>query len=229
MHLWTLLFRVVILYFAVMLALRLMGKREIGQLSVFDFVVSVMLAEVSAVPMEDLKKPLWHGLVATGALVLLQVVVANVQLKSHRVRHLVDGEPSVLIEHGKIKDKEMKKVHYTVQDLLMQLRQRGFASVGDVEFAILETSGQLSVFPKTEKQPLTVGDWGQKSEAVGVPLPLIIDGKPVYKSLNILKRDEAWLQEQVSSRGYNRIEDVFYASIDQKGTLYFDSKDGKDE
>lgn len=224
-HWWTLLYRVVILYFAVMVALRLMGKREIGQLSVFDFVVSVMLAEVSAVPMEDLSKPMWYGFVAIAALVVLQVVVSIIQLKSHRFRHWVDGEPSVLVEHGKVKDREMKRMHYTVQDLLMQLRQKGFTSIGDVEFAILETSGQLSVFPKTEKQPLTVGDWGQKGEATGVPLPLIIDGNPVKKSMDVLKRDEVWLQKQVKDRGYKSIENVFYAGIDEKGSLYFDGRD----
>lgn len=208
-----------------MIALRLMGKREIGQLSIFDFVISIMLAEVSAVPMEDLDKPVWYALVAVGSLVVLQVGVALLQMKSHRFRHWVDGEPSVLIEHGALKEREMRRMHYTVHDLLTQLRQKGFSSVGDVEFAILETSGELSVFAKTEKRPLTVADFGKRADETSVPIPLIIDGQPVRRSLDILKRDIAWLEEQVSLRGYHRIEDVFYAGIDAKGALFFDVKD----
>jgi uncharacterized membrane protein YcaP (DUF421 family) len=208
-----------------MVALRLMGKREIGQLSVFDFVVSIMLAEVSAFPMEDLSKPIWEPLLAILGLVVLQVFVALLQMKSHLFRHWVDGEPSVLIEHGELKDREMKRMHYTVHDLLTQLRQKGFASIDDVEFAILETSGELSVFPKPEKEPLTMGDFGKRGETTTVPLPLIIDGRPVQKSLDNLKRDVTWLQEQVATRGYHRIEDVFYAGMDTNGALFFDAKD----
>lgn len=221
--------RIVILYLLVMVALRVMGKREIGQLSVFDFVVSVMLAELSTLPMEDTKISLWRSVVAVGMLVALQVVVAFIQLKSHRFRHWVDGEPSVLIEHGAIRDAEMKKTRYTMHDLLMQLRDKGVANVADVEFAILETSGHLSVFPKPEKRPLTAEDVGREVGHKSVPLPLVVDGVPVRKTLKVLGRSEQWLEQELHRRGYGTVKNVFYAAIDESGQVHIDERDDPDQ
>ncbi|MBX6351756.1 MAG: DUF421 domain-containing protein [Thermoflavifilum sp.] len=209
----------------VMIALRVMGKREIGQLSVFDFVVSVMIAELSTLSMEETSVPLWRSLVAIAALVVLQIIVALISMKSHSFRHLVEGEPAVLIEHGQIRDKEMRRSRYTMHDLLMELRQKGFASVNDVEFAILETSGKLSVFPKPEKRPATPEDLRIAVNHSTIPMPLVVDGQPVSKTLRILKRDENWLRQELGKRGYDRLEDVFYAAIDESGTLFIDPQD----
>lgn len=224
--LWEFCLRVVTLYLTVMIALRVMGKREIGQLSVFDFVVSVMIAELSTMPMEDTSIPFYLAPLAIAILVALQIIVAVVQLKNHRFRHWVDGEPSVLIEHGQIQDKEMKKTRYTLSDLMMQLREKGVGNVADVEFAILETSGQLSVLRKAEKRPLTPEDVGKRVAPETIPMPLIADGELISKTLQILKRDGQWVAEQLRRRGYARIEDVFYATIDQFGTLFIDAVDG---
>lgn len=217
--------RIVILYLLVMVALRVMGKREIGQLSVFDFVVSVMLAELSTLPMEDTRVSLWRSVVSIAMLVVLQVVVAFIQLKSHRFRHWVDGEPSVLIEHGAIRDAEMKKTRYTMHDLLMHLRDKGVANVADVEFAILETSGHLSVFPKAEKRPLTAEDVERVVAHENVPLPLVIDGVPVRKTLKILGRSEQWLEQELRRRGYGTVKNVFYAAVDESGQVHIDKRD----
>jgi uncharacterized membrane protein YcaP (DUF421 family) len=226
-----LVIRVVILYFLVMIGLRIMGKREIGQLSVFDFVVSIMIAEVSTLGMEDG----WDGVLQSGitivTLVILQLIVAFVTLKSHRLRSLVDGEPSILVEHGEIKDKELRKSRYAVSDLLMQLREKGFANVADVEFAILETSGKLSVIPKAEKRPLTPADIGQQVKPETIEMPLIEDSKPVEKTLRILARDESWLRGEIQRLGYQDYSDVFYASIDADGAIHINpvekAKDAK--
>lgn len=222
---WEFGFRVIVLYAAVMVALRVMGKREIGELSVFDFVVSVMIAELSTLPMEDTAVPLYRSLLAIAALVILQVLVAFIQLKSHRFRHWVDGEPTVLIEHGNIKDKEMKKIRYTMHDLLTQLRDKGIANVADVEFAILETSGTLSVFPVAEKRPLTPADISQQVKHDIIPLPLVIDGEPVQKTLALLGRDVTWLSQEIQRLGYGDITQVAFATMDEAGNLQVDKKD----
>ncbi|WP_290587367.1 DUF421 domain-containing protein [Alicyclobacillus sp.] len=223
---WRFCLRILILYIAVMLALRLMGKREIGQLSVFDFVVSIMIAELTAVPMEDARRPLWIPLLAMGILVALQLLVAIGQLKSHRFRHWVEGEPTVLVEHGQIRDREMRKTRYTMSDLLMQLREQGIADVRDVEFAILETSGKLSVLPKSQVRPVRPADLGVRTEREMIPMPLVSDGQVVQKTLQQLGRDEQWLRDELRRRGYARLEDVFYASIDGNGSLFIDAVDG---
>jgi uncharacterized membrane protein YcaP (DUF421 family) len=222
---WEFGVRIVVLYVLVMAALRLMGKREIGQLSVFDFVVSMMIAELSTLPMEDTDIPLYVSVISIGVLVLLQIAVALLQVKSHLFRHWVEGEPVVLVEHGHIRDKEMKKIRYSLSDLMLQLREKGIAQVADVEFAILENSGKLSVLPKAEKRPLTAADLGQSVAAEYVPLPLVIDGKPVYKTLKQIHQDESWLREQLQLRGYPNLQQVFFASIDTHGQLYIDPFD----
>lgn len=209
----------------VMVALRVMGKREIGELSVFDFVVSVMIAELSTLPMEDTAVPLYRSVLAIAALVILQIVVAFVQLKSHRFRHWVDGEPTVLIEHGNIKDKEMKKIRYTMHDLLTQLRDKGIANVADVEFAILETSGTLSVFPVAEKRPLTPADINQQVKHEVIPLPVVIDGQPVQKTLALIHRDRTWLSQEIQRLGYGDVTKVAFATVDEAGNLHVDKRD----
>lgn len=222
---WQFPIRILVLYFMVMCALRIMGKREIGQLSVFDFVVSVMIAELSTLPMEDTNIPLYKSAIAIGSLVLFQIIVAFLQIKSHRFRHFVDGEPSVLIEHGSVKDREMKRLRYSMQDLLTQLREKGVSNIADVEFAILETSGQLSVFPSADVRPLNARDIGRQVTSEQIPLPLVIDGRPVDKTLHILRRDRAWLQENLSHKGYPSMGDIFYASIDASGQIWIDERD----
>ncbi len=224
---WEFLIQIVILYVVVMVSLRLMGKREIGQLSVFDFVVSVMIAELSTLPMEDTNVPAWRSIVCIAVLVLLQLSVAWVSLRSHRFRHWVEGEPSVLIEHGRILDNEMRKTRYSMHDLLMQMREQGVANVADVELAVLETSGQLSVFPRPEARPLTAADLGIPAREDGIPLPLIVDGNVVSKTLTILARDEAWLAEEIQRLGYGNIRDVFFATIDRDGQVHVDPLDHK--
>ncbi|MFX4302941.1 DUF421 domain-containing protein [Alicyclobacillus tolerans] len=223
MPIWLLIVRVVILYFFVMIALRIMGKREIGQLSVFDFVVSVMIAEASTLPIEDGKIPLWHSLFAIALLVALQISVAFLQLYSHRFRHWVDGEPAILIKRGEINDQEMKKTRYTMHDLLTQLRQKGYFSPSDVEFAILETSGELSVYPKPHARPVTPADLKVIGAEGGVPVPLVVDGQIVDKSLQTLCVDASWVKQELKKRGFSKLEEVFFAEIMQDGTWYIDA------
>lgn len=217
--------RVIVLYVVVMAALRLMGKREIGQLSVFDFVVSMMIAELSTVPMEDTNIPLYVSIVSIGGLVVLQIAVAFLQIRSHTFRHWVEGEPVVLVEHGKIRDAQMRKLRYSVSDLLLQLREKGVATVSDVEFAILENSGKLSVLPKAEKRPLTAADLAQPVAPEFVPFPLVIDGNPVKKTLQQIGQNEAWLKQKLAERGFTDMKSVFFATVDGNGNLYIDPVD----
>lgn len=203
--------------------MRLMGKREIGKLSVFDLVVSIMIAEVAAVSL-DLEEPLSKGFVVVLVLVAMQVIVAFLSLKSHRLRELVEGRPTVIIRDGQIDDKEMRKIRYSMSDLLTQLREKNIAHVGDIEFAILETSGKLSVFPKASVLPITREDLQLQIQEFSLPVALIVDGKPLDKNLLSINKDKQWLQEQIACYGYGRIEDVFFCSVDYKGRMYLDAK-----
>ncbi|MGU3472989.1 DUF421 domain-containing protein [Paenibacillus sp. D51F] len=152
----SLLLRTVLIYFVVFLIMRLMGKREIGKLSVFDLVISFMIAEIAVLVIEDTKKPLIEGIVPMAVLMIIQVLIAYIGMKNRKLRLLFDGKPSVIIADGKLNQKEMKKQRYNLDDLMLQLRENQVARVADVEFAILETSGKLSVIPK-EKQSQSSG------------------------------------------------------------------------
>ncbi|WP_245533966.1 DUF421 domain-containing protein [Effusibacillus pohliae] len=218
--------KTMIVYVLVLIALRVMGKREIGKLSVFDLVVSIMIAEVAAVSL-DLEEPFWRGFYIVSLLVTLQILVSFLSLKSHRFRELIEGRPAFLIRNGKIDDAEMRRTRYSMSDLLTQLREKNVAHVGDVEFAILETTGKLSVFPKEEALPVTRGDLGLPTRRFRMPLALIVDGKPMERNLQAIGFDRAWLEEEIRHYGYDRIEDIFFCSIDYKGRMYFDRKDAE--
>ncbi len=220
----TLFIRTLFTYAFVFLALRIMGKREIGKLSLFDLVVSIMIAEISAMALQDLRIPIWHGAFIIGLLVLMQIGVSFLSLQSRRVYELVEGKPAVLVANGEINDSEMKRTRYSMNDLLVQLREKDFANVADVEFAILETSGKLSVFPKANKRPVTAEDLGITVKSTVMPTSLIVSGEVQYDKLASVDKSPQWLREQLTALGYDAPQDVFYAAWDGQ-TLYVDRMD----
>ncbi|GIO34893.1 hypothetical protein J2TS6_60340 [Paenibacillus albilobatus] len=149
LHLLVTIFRTVLMYFVIYLTLRIMGKREIGKLSIFDLVISIMIAEIGVFVLEDIKRPVFDGIVPMVTLVIIQLLIALVSLKSRKVRLWFEGEPSILVARGKLNREEMRKQRYNLDDLLLQLRGKNIQNIADVEFAILENSGQLTVIPKS--------------------------------------------------------------------------------
>ncbi|MGI6659817.1 MAG: DUF421 domain-containing protein [Dethiobacteraceae bacterium] len=203
-----------------------MGKREVGELSAFDLVVAIMIAELAAMSMERINMPLHEGLVPIFTLVGLEILLSYLSLKSHTIRGLVDGAPSIVIANGKIVEKELRKLRYNVSDLIGQLREKDVANIADVEYAVLETSGELSVVLKSSKRPVTPEDLGLPTKYEGLPVPLIFDGHIHYNNLRSLRLDQAWLLAEVRKQGLERIEDVLYASLDTDGNLYISEKEG---
>ncbi|MGN7453243.1 DUF421 domain-containing protein [Paenibacillus pasadenensis] len=167
MDLGSLLLRTVLIYFVVFLIMRLMGKREIGKMSVFDLVISFMIAEIAVLVIEDTERPLLDGIVPMVILMAVQVGIAYIGMKNRRIRLLFDGKPSVIIADGKLDPEEMKKQRYNLDDLLQQLRENQIARVADVEFAILETSGKLSVIPKEQEESGAGGGKGGEADEQG--------------------------------------------------------------
>jgi len=220
-----LLYRTVVIYVAVLAAIRIMGKREVGELSAFDFVVAIMIAELAAMSIEDLKLPLHEGLVPIFTLVFLEILLSYISLKSHMIRKLIDGTPSIVVANGKILEKELRKQRYNLSDLLGQLREKGVANIADVQYAVLETSGELSVMLKSNKRPVTLSDLGLPAPYEGLPTPLIFDGHIHYNNLRNLNLDEEWLTKEVKKAGLESTKDVLYASLDTDGNLYLSEKE----
>lgn len=220
--------RAILLYLIIVLVMRIMGKRQIGELQPYDLVLAILLAELAAVPMQDKDIPLANGLISILALMLAQVGLSVASLKSERARGIICGTPSTLISNGKIVEKELRRLRYNINDLLEQLRSKNCPNIADVEFAILETSGDLSVIPKSQKRPVTPEDLELDTKYEGLPYTLIIDGEIVEDNLRKTGLDRQWLQNELAKFGIYRIKDVFFASLDTQGNLFYQAKAGRE-
>jgi uncharacterized membrane protein YcaP (DUF421 family) len=216
--------RTLILYLLVVIIMRAMGKRQIGQLQPFELVVAIMISELAAVPMQDTRIPLVNGIIPIVTLLVAQIATSLLSLKSTKARALICGKPSILIDNGKINETTLKKEMYTLNDLLEQLRSKDMANIADVEFAILETNGQLSIIPKSQKRPLCPEDLKIPTSYEGLPVDLIIDGETIAKNLKKINLDEKWLKLELSKHGVSDLNEVLFASIDTNGNLYFQPK-----
>lgn len=182
MEFWDMLVRTVLIYFVVFLIMRFMGKREIGKLSVFDLVISVMIAEIAVLVIEDMDRPMWDGILPMVVLLVIQVGIAFIGLKNRRLRLLFDGKPSVIMARGKLNREVMRKQRYNLDDLMQQLRENQVSKISDVEFAILETTGKLSVFPKEEDSSSSHDSSVDLDAHTDVPVGMPMEGKPLSES-----------------------------------------------
>ncbi len=186
-----------------------MGKREIGELSVFDLVVNIMIAEIAVMAIDETTIELIKSIVPIVLLMLIQISMARLSLKSKKFRDLVDGSPTIVINQGKIDENAMRKQRYNFDDLLQQLREKNVRNIADVEFAILEPSGKLSVMEKN------------KSEEGDLTLPLIVDGNIQHDHLRIINKTELWLRQQLKQKGYTDIKKISFCSF-QNDQFYID-------
>ncbi|MBU9712509.1 DUF421 domain-containing protein [Evansella tamaricis] len=216
MEFGTLITRTVLIYIVILLVFRLMGKREIGELSVVDFVISIMLAELAVISIENVEAPMARQIIPMLVLMIIQISLAFISLKSDKLRKLIDGSPSVLIRRGRIDEREMRKQRYNYDDLMMQLRQNNITYLSDVEFAILEPSGDLSVVKKEE---------GQDPKGAYLPLPLVLDGKVQEDHLRQIEKTPLWLRQELRKLGFKDIKKISFCSLGRNDTLFVDLKD----
>ncbi|MBS2969846.1 DUF421 domain-containing protein [Metabacillus sp. KIGAM252] len=202
--------RTVLLYFLIIFIFRMMGKREIGELSILDLVVFIMIAELAVMAIESPKDPLMHSVISMLLLLGIQYGLAFLSLKSEKVRQLIDGKPTIIINKGKIDERAMKSQRYNFDDLMTQLREKNVRNLGDVEFAILETSGKLNVFTKQEGKPMQTID-----------LALIIDGTIQPAHLEKIGKTELWLRQELRKLGYQELQDISFCTY-ANGVFYVD-------
>lgn len=223
----TVFFRTLILYAVSVLAIRLMGKRQIGQLQPYEFVLALMIADLAASPMENVGTPLLYGVVPILTMLFLYGVLTLLSAKWMPARRALSGGPSVVIRGGAIQYAEMKRLCYTTTDLMEELRERGYLNIADVRTAILETSGQLTVFPFAAKRPLTPEDLCLEPEEEDIPLTLAVDGKLQIEHLHKRGLDESWLWKQIRPLGYSSASQLLLASLDGQGRLFIQGKGEK--
>ncbi len=210
MDYWMVLERTVLFYLLITVLYRFMGKREIGQLGIVDLIVSILIAELAAISIDNREESIFLSIIPIVALVLIQIGMSYVSLKYAKVRDAFDGTPSVMINRGVVNFKEMVKQRYNLDDLLTQLREQHIRTIEEVDYAVLESSGKLSVFRKKEGK---FGDY---------PLPLILDGKMQEDTLKQIGKKESWLMKTLKEEQI-KLEDIFYAFYKEKG-LYIIKK-----
>lgn len=219
--------RTVILYFLIVVGLRLMGKRQIGQLEPGELVLTMMISDLATVPMQDFGIPLLTGVIPILTLLSLSLLISQLSLHHLRFRALVCGTPAILIRDGRMQQQAMKKNRYTLDELLEQLRGQGIASVSDVKYAILENSGQLSVLPYETKQPPTAQQLGVAiQDPVTLPVVIVNDGRLLSRNLAASGHDDAWLARELKKRRLTSHRQVFLLTVDGQGSVLCIKKEG---
>lgn len=209
-------FRTLILYIFVTISIRLMGKRQIGDMQPNELVVTLLVSEIAAMPLQDTTQPIINGIIAIFMLVIIEIVISVLTMKSQFIRKILSGHSIVIIKNGKIDQKAMKKVRLTIADLIELLRQQDVFDIGQVAFAVLEVNGNLSVMIKNTEQPPTQKQLNIKSEKDGLQMPVIIDGKVIKESLAAIKYDRTTLDKLLKNNKV-KVDDVFLMTLDRNG------------
>ncbi len=218
--------RTVILYVFIIAGIRLMGKRQVGELEPSELVLALILADLAAVPMQDFGIPLLSGVIPILTLLALTMLISMLTMKSVKFRALICGRPSIIVENGILHQREMAKNRFTVDELMEELRMKGISDIATVKYAILETNGQLSVLPFNQEKPPTAQDMKMNLKETGLPIVIINDGRVLDHNLATRGYDRAWLDRQLKAHGVKRTEDVYLLTADEKGKVYFAPKEG---
>ena len=220
------LIRTVILYVVIIAGIRLMGKRQVGELEPSELVLALLIADLASVPMQDTGIPLLWGIIPIIALLCTASIISVLTLKSPRFRDLVCGTPSFLIRRGKVVEGELRRNRITLDELLEELRIQGVFDLSTVRYAILESNGQLSVLLNSADLPATAAQAGAQAQDKGVPTVLIADGRVLTDNLKKQGLDQVWLTRQLEARGAASPAQVLLLTVDEAGGLYYAAKEG---
>lgn len=216
-------FRSIVLYIIVLIVMRAMGKREIGQLQPFELAISIMIADLASIPMTEIGIPITNGIIPILGLLVMHLLISLINLKSIKLREIICGKPRILIYRGKIDEKALKKERFTINELQERLRGDNVMNLGDVEYAILETNGEVTVIQKPEKRGTIVEDLNIQPTYEGIPYDLVIDGKVMYKNLQSIGKNYNWLKKQVEK--FDMLpEEALVVTIDGKGQIFCQKK-----
>ena len=207
--------RTIISYILVVIAIRIMGKRQVGQLEPGELVVTLMISDLATIPLSHVSIPLLHGIIPILTLIVAEATLSFFDLKSRKFRKLMSGTPIIIIKDGKVCEKEMEKLRFNFDDLLEMLRMQGSTDINEIKYAILETSGNLSVIPKTRTKT-------EEVNYLGVPFMFICDGDISQKALNLYGKNTEWLKKQLKGTDASQ---VLFAGVDENGKFYFQMRE----
>ena len=216
-------FRSIIIYIIVLIVMRLMGKREIGQMQPFELAISIMIADLASIPMTDIGIPSSNGIIPIMGLLVMHLVISVLNMKSGTLRGLICGKPTILIYRGKIDEEKLRAERLTLNELEEKLRSNNVMNLGDVEYAILETSGDISVIQKPNKRTTTPEDFNIMPEYEGISYDLVIDGKVMQDNLNKLDKSYEWLKTQ-TEKFQMKPEEALIVTVNGKGDIFCQKK-----
>lgn len=213
--------RTLIVYAALLLTMRLLGKRQLGEMELSEFVLAALIADLAAHPLQDIGIPMINGLLPILVLFCCEVLIAGSSMKSIRLRALFFGKPSMLIVNGRINQREMRKNRFTVDELMEQLRGQDCTDISSIEYAILETSGQLNVILYPDARTVTAAQMGVQTESGGYPVIIVSDGRVISENLKHMGLDMGWLNKQLKAYGHSTPDSVFLMTVNRSGQVYF--------
>ena len=214
------LIRTVVLYLFIIVGIRLLGKHQIGELEPSELVLTLIIADLASVPMQDNGIPLLWGLIPIVVLLALSTIISVLCTRSIRFRALLCGRPSIVVENGQVLEAELKKNRLTLDELMEELRIQGYADFKSIKFALLETNGQLSVLPFAAEKPVTAAQMGVPTQETGLPVVLVSDGHLLEHNLKGLGYEHIWLEQQLASYGLHSCRQAFLLTVDEGGTTY---------
>lgn len=223
---WTMIWRTVLFHGILIVTVRLLGKRQIGQMEPSEFVVTMLLANLATIPMEEPDVPITHGLVPIALVIAAELLMAFAMLRSIRLRRLLCGKPVILIENGRIVEENLRRTHVNLDELTMHLREQEIFDLTEVKFAILETNGQLSTLLFAKDRPASAKDAGIRASETELPVTLVSDGSLMRENLSVAKRDETWVEKELQKRNCS-LSQTLLLTVDRKGRIYFVKKRGK--
>lgn len=216
--------RALIIYFFVITAVRLMGKRQVGELKPHELVITILLSAIAVIPLEENSMPLANCLVPIMLFISLEILVAALSMKSLKFRNLIQGRPIFIIRKGKLDQKKLRELRFTVDDIVDALRQKDIFDLSEVEDAIIETNGSISVLPKAENKPLTPADVGISVEEKGMPIAIVMDGKPVNEYFNECKIKDSEIELILQTQNRD-VKKIMLLTIDDNGNTYLIDKE----
>lgn len=216
-----LFFRTLIIFTMLLVLMRLLGKRQMGEMELSELVVSVLIADLAAMPIQDIGIPLINGIVPVLILFSCELIVSGLTVKSVRLRALLCGRPCMLIRNGKICQRDMRRCRFTVDELAEELRGLGITDISTVQYAVLETDGTLSAIPFPENQPVTPRQLGLAASGPGYPFTVIDEGRVITRNLELCGKNEVWLRRELARRGVPGPERVYLMIVYDSGEIYF--------
>lgn len=222
---FTLLIRCVIIYLIVLIIFRLMGKRQLGELQPFEFVITLIIADLATIPMAEINIPIIHGIVPLLTLMVLHFFISWISRKSIFMRKVINGKPVLVITPQGVNYEALKELNMNLNDLNEALRNLNYFSLDQIEYAIVETNGKMTVLPNSQNAPLCATDFNIKKEQSALPIMLINDGKFMKENLNVAKLNEQFVLKHIRKAGAYNPKDVIICTIDNLGKIYVQIKD----